>query len=105
MHKIMWKFVVKAEHINTFLTHYGPGGTWVSLFEKCPGFQGSELWQDAQEALVYYSVDSWDNFSTFQKAKQVIGSDYQTLDEQCAHLTRQEIPLLTAHVLSSVKSP
>lgn len=86
----MWRYRVRPDSIDQFLTHYGPGGTWARLFGRASGYRGTLLLRDTSETGVFLTVDSWESQPDFDAFLSECGSDYRVLDELCEELTESE---------------
>ena len=40
---MVWSYDVKPELLKAFERTYGPGGDWVHLFQRAPGYSGTDL--------------------------------------------------------------
>jgi heme-degrading monooxygenase HmoA len=87
---VMWEFVVLTEKIAVFENSYGPAGSWVSLFRKCPGFLGSSLLRDAENPLRYLTIDRWESAEHHAGMHREFATEYAALDRDCVALTETE---------------
>lgn len=90
MYWIVWSFDVKPAHIGSFERAYGPDGDWVRLFQRAPGYAGTELRREADRAAHYVTIDRWQTRDDYKRFKETFREEYQTLDVKCAALTAWE---------------
>src|SRR5208283_2581720 len=78
MHVIVWEFVPKADCEAEFARIYGPGGQWAALFQRAPGFLGTELLRDEKRPERYVTVDRWASEAAFRQFRVQFGEQYET---------------------------
>lgn len=89
----LWSFDIRPDRKAEFEFHYGPGGTWVRLFRRAPGYLGSELLCDRSNAHRYVTIDRWESREAWQAFRQQFATDYERLDREFEGLTTAEAPL------------
>jgi hypothetical protein len=50
MYVMIWEFFVRSASQKEFEGIYGPSGDWARLFASSPGYQGTELLADSEQA-------------------------------------------------------
>ena len=91
MYTTVWRFVVRPDAVPEFERHYGPEGTWASLFRKGSGYLGTELFRTvAARATVYVTIDSWESQEDWRRFREAHAADYATLDAQLEQWTFSE---------------
>jgi heme-degrading monooxygenase HmoA len=91
MVQVIWEFVVRKETLAQFEQAYGPQGSWVRLFERYPGYQGTELVRDAANPLRYMTIDSWDTLEHRGEMLKNGQAEYTSLDRELGVLVDSEI--------------
>jgi heme-degrading monooxygenase HmoA len=89
----LWAFTVRPERQAEFETHYGPAGTWVTLFRQAPGYLGSELLHDRADSRRYLTIDRWETREAFLAFRRRFAAEYERLDREFEGLTTHEAPL------------
>ena len=92
---ILWEFVVHADSRAEFERSYGPRGEWVRLFERDPGFLGTQLLRDAQDPSRFLTLDRWTDRQAYEDFLRGHETEYRALDLRCESLTLRESPLGT----------
>jgi heme-degrading monooxygenase HmoA len=87
---LVWEFVVHSDKIDEFENSYGPGGSWVSLFRKSPGFLGSWLLRDSENSRRFLTIDRWKTAAHHAGMHREFATEYAALDRDCAALTEIE---------------
>jgi heme-degrading monooxygenase HmoA len=87
---IIWEFHVRPGCETAFVEAYGPAGWWAELFGRAEGYLGSRLLHDTADPQCYLTIDRWSSASAFEAFKREWGSEYEALDQRCAHLTERE---------------
>lgn len=54
-----WEFLIEPTRREEFERHYGPNGTWVTLFRRSAGYRGTLLLRDRLNPLRFVTVDRW----------------------------------------------
>ncbi len=90
MHIIIWEFKVKAGRESEFEQAYGPRGDWAALFQRHPGYVGTELLHDVVNPQRYVTMDRWVSPSDHEAFLHQWQEDYQTLDRRYEALTEHE---------------
>jgi heme-degrading monooxygenase HmoA len=89
----VWEFEVSPAHQAEFERHYGPGGSWVQLFSRAPGYLGTLLLKDTATAGRYLTVDRWESEAAYRSFRARLAQEYDALDRLCDGLTVRETPL------------
>jgi heme-degrading monooxygenase HmoA len=87
---VVWSYDVKPAHIKAFERAYGPDGDWVRLFQRAPGFTGTELRREADRPAHYLTIDRWRTRADYTRFKDTFRTEYGVLDARCAPLTESE---------------
>lgn len=90
MHILLWEYHVKAEHILEFEEVYAAEGTWAQLFQKHPGYLGTELLRDSNQPGQYITIDRWVSAEAYNSFQSKWQDEYKELDARCEHLTERE---------------
>ena len=90
MHVIIWEFHVSEVHQSAFETAYGPAGDWAVLFQRHPGYRGTELLRDEKRQGRYVTIDRWETRSAFDAMRATDAEAYATLDRRFDELTDRE---------------
>src|SRR3954453_4667863 len=45
----VWEYRIDAEHVEAFLAAYGSDGEWARLFQRGPGYVGTELYRSTDD--------------------------------------------------------
>lgn len=90
MYWTVWSFDVKPAHVKAFERVYGPDGDWVRLFQRAPGFVGSELRRETDRVAHYLTIDRWATRADYQRFKEAFHDAYQALDARCTAMTERE---------------
>jgi heme-degrading monooxygenase HmoA len=89
----IWRFLVRPEKANDFLSAYGPTGPWATLFHRVAGYLGTDLLRSATEPNTYFTVDRWESAEAWAAFLRAWGDDYAALDRRCEMLTETEAEL------------
>lgn len=87
MYWIVWSFDVKPEQVKAFERVYGPQGEWVQLFERAPGFAGTELRRETDRAGHYLTIDRWQTRADYQRFQDAFRTEYESLDTRTSRMT------------------
>ena len=90
MYWIVWSYDVKLAHERAFERAYGPDGDWVRLFQRAPGFAGTELRHGTDSASHYLTIDRWRTREDYNRFKDAFRAEYEALDARCVGLTESE---------------
>ena len=90
MFVILWEFHPAPDRDADFQAAYGADGPWAKLFRRHPGFVGTELLHDADNARRYLTLDRWESAEAYEKFRATGWADYEALDTECARLTVHE---------------
>jgi heme-degrading monooxygenase HmoA len=89
----IWEFEVEPRSVPDFEQHYGPNGTWASLFRRSPGYIETLLLRDSRRPLRYLTIDRWRSAEDYEAFRAQFEREYEQLDAQCAALTTAETHL------------
>jgi len=89
----LWEFQARAGRQAEFERHYGPGGSWVTLFRQAPGYLETLLLRDRSQELRYVTVDRWVSVDAYRAFRDEFSRQYDELDRLCHELTTHEAPL------------
>ena len=87
MYWIVWSYDVKPDQVKAFERAYGPQGEWDQLFERAPGFAGTELRRENDRVGHYLTIDRWQTRADYQRFMDAFRTEYETLDTRCMRLT------------------
>jgi quinol monooxygenase YgiN len=90
MHVIIWKFTVRDEHLQAFVSAYGADGDWATLFRRAEGYLGTELLRLSDRPNIFLTIDRWENLRAFEAFKEHFGAEYARLDSQLEAFTSAE---------------
>lgn len=90
MYVIIWEYQVKAKHVTEFEEIYGAEGNWAQLFQKHPGYLGTELLHDSTHPQRYLTVDRWASAEAYNSFQTEWQDEYRKLDARCEGLTDSE---------------
>ena len=90
MYIIIWEYQVKPEHLDDFVKIYGESGAWIELFQKQPGYLGTELLHDSHYLYHYTTIDRWTSRTDYEGFLSTWKKEYDLLDTQCEGLTKRE---------------
>ena len=93
MFVILWEFEVKPGCEQSFESAYGPGGAWVQLFRRNPGYRNTLLLRDPSRPRIYLTLDFWHSESAFQSFHNANLKAYAALDRTTEDLTLRETHL------------
>lgn len=86
----IWEFEVEADAEEEFRREYGPGGSWVALFRRHPGYLDTLLLHDATRPGRYLTIDRWTSAAAYAAFRARAAAEYDALDRACERLTRGE---------------
>ena len=101
MFLVVWEYQVKGEHLIEFERIYSAGGLWTKLFQKAPGYLGTELLKDLNDPGHYITLDRWTSLQDYEAFLSEWKPEYAALDARCEGLTDQEFLLGKWELLSS----
>jgi hypothetical protein len=90
MYLVIWEFQVLPGMEMTFESIYGPGGSWVRLFEQSAAFMGTELSVDDDNPSRYITLDFWISREAYEQFRCQHAAEYKVIDAQCEQLTVSE---------------
>lgn len=85
-----WAFDVSAQGRAEFERHYGPQGTWVTLFRRAEGYVDTLLLRDLETAGRYLTIDRWQSEAAYRSFRVAFADEYAQLDLACEGFTRSE---------------
>jgi hypothetical protein len=80
MIKVVWEFHVKPEHVQEFEVNYSGSGAWSELFRSSPAYRGTVLARDRENRLRFFTIDTWDDFPSYEKFRVGVDAKYRELD-------------------------
>lgn len=86
----VWEFRVATDAIADFERHYGPDGTWATLFKRSQGYIETLLLADRSLPGRYLTVDRWLDEAAYLSFRSRFAADYAALDSECEALTIEE---------------
>jgi quinol monooxygenase YgiN len=90
MIEVIWEFLVKPQHVAEFEVNYTSLGPWATLFRGSPAYHGTRLLRDREDRLRFLTIDTWDDFVTYQSFRAEHIDRYQELDRGFEKLTHSE---------------
>ena len=95
MYVAIWRFRIEQPNRSRFERAYGPDGDWARLFARHPGFLGTELLVEEEDADAdgsgsYLTIDRWRERSDWLGFQAGHGDAYRALDRSCESLTAAE---------------
>jgi heme-degrading monooxygenase HmoA len=90
MYVIIWEYLARPEHTAEFEVVYVANGAWAQLFQKGPGYLGTELLHDPNDSHRYLTIDRWESLQDYEAFLLHWQAEYAALDERCAELMEQE---------------
>ena len=90
---VLWEFQVHAEQLAEFERHYGPQGSWATLFRQAPGYVETHLLKDRSQKLRYVTIDRWESVDAYRTFRTRYSRQYEELDRLCEELTTHEASL------------
>jgi heme-degrading monooxygenase HmoA len=90
MYAMIWEYQVKPDRVAEFEDIYAAGGMWAQLFQKHPGYLGTELLRDPNHSQRYVTLDRWASSQDYESFLLHWKTEYAMLDRQCEGLTEKE---------------
>ena len=90
MHVIIWRYVVKPHHLQSFLAYYSPSGKWSDLFRKSKEYIATDLLSMESNNLIYLTIDKWTSELAYTQFIQANKSAYAELDKITEEFTIEE---------------
>ena len=90
MFSYVWEYHVHPAHLEAFLEHYRPCGTWTTLFSRGAGYVGTQLVQDRVDATRFLTIDTWSSAEAHAAFRRQFEAEFEQLDATCAAFTRSE---------------
>ena len=88
-------FAYETEDAPQFEEVYGSNGAWAAFFRDGPGFVGTELLRDVEQAGRYLVVDRWESAEAYNRFVESHREEYMRRVDETAFLYRQELRLGT----------
>lgn len=86
----IWEYLVAPTSQAEFEREYGPGGSWVALFARAPGYLGTSLLRDRSRPDRFLTVDRWESEEAHSEFRKAFRAEFEALDARCEVLTRSE---------------
>jgi heme-degrading monooxygenase HmoA len=93
VYEIVWEFRPSPGRERDFESVYGPTGLWAALFQRDPGYLGTELIPPREADGWYRTIDRWESAAAYERFRQRWGTEYTALDHECESLTSDERPV------------
>lgn len=77
------EFFVVDEQKEAFEAEYGPGGAWVRLFARDPGYRRTELHRDVDDPNRFITIDYWTSREACMSFRQRFRSEFDAIDAAC----------------------
>lgn len=90
MFLILWEYEVKPGCEERFQSVYGPQGDWARLFQTDAHFRETRLLRDVSRPHCYFTLDHWDDETSFLRFKAANEAAYRALDQASELLTVSE---------------
>jgi heme-degrading monooxygenase HmoA len=87
---LIWAFRPGPGREIEFEQAYGPRGSWADLFQKAPGYLGTDLLRAADDSGRYLTVDRWQSRGAYEAFRVSRPAEYEILDRACEALTASE---------------
>jgi heme-degrading monooxygenase HmoA len=88
-------FAYETDDAAPFEEVYGEGGSWSEFFRDAPGYVGTELLRDVEQAGRYLLVDRWESRDAYNRFAEQNRDEYVRRVDETAFLHRQELRLGT----------
>ena len=86
----IWKYIVKEENIDDFISAYGSEGKWLKFFRKSNDYIQTKLINDINEPFVYITIDYWSNKEGRDQFIKSHQSEYNDIDKSCEGIIIKE---------------
>lgn len=90
MVQFVWEFIARAGSEGEFERLYSGNGVWAELFAKAPGFLGTSLLRDTENARRFLTIDRWESVEAQFAMRDSFAREYEELDRACEKLTESE---------------
>jgi len=90
MVRFVWEFVARADRVQDFERCYANSGPWAELFGRNPGYRGTVLLRDAENARRFLTIDAWDNASAYRAMRERFAKEHEELDRRCEAFAESE---------------
>ena len=90
MLQIIWTYEIKPDREPEFLQHYSPDGAWAEFFREDPAYKDTSLLRDKDNPVRFLTVDSWDDYGSYNRFRSSRKERYDSLDAQCEEMTTTE---------------
>jgi heme-degrading monooxygenase HmoA len=87
---IVWEFRAKRDCLPDFERAYEPNGDWGRLFQREPGFAGTQLLRDREDITRFLTVDTWKTRDDYEAFRAQFDSDYLAIDARTEAFTDSE---------------
>jgi len=88
-------FLYEAREPEGFEAAYGSNGAWAEFFRDAPGYVGTELLRDVEQAGRYVVVDRWESAEAYNRFVESHRKEYMRRVDETTLLYRQELRLGT----------
>ncbi len=88
-------FTYETDEPERFEEVYGAAGSWAAFFDGAPGYIGTELLRDAEQAGRYVVIDRWETGELYNRFVEEHRDEYMRRVDETAFLYRQELRLGT----------
>ena len=82
----VWEYEVSAANIEAFTAAYGSDGDWAQLFQRGPGYVGTELYRRVEDRAHFVTVDRWVDHEAWRAFIREWGEAYEELDARMKDL-------------------
>jgi len=86
----IWEYVVASKDRAEFEREYGPGGPWVTLFGRAPGYLGTTLLRDVGRPDRFVTIDRWESEQSYSAFQDAHRAEFEGLDVRYEALTQSE---------------
>jgi quinol monooxygenase YgiN len=90
MISVIWEFRVKPQHVSEFERDYCDLGSWSTLFRGSRAYHGTRLVRDREDHLRFLTLDTWDDFASYENFRAENAERYRELDGSFEKLTDSE---------------
>jgi hypothetical protein len=87
----IWKYSIKPELEQEFLSAYASDGEWVNLFSIDPNYIKTELLHDTEHSGVYVTIDHWTSKAARDSFRDKNADAFKELDKRCEAYTDSEV--------------
>ncbi len=90
MYKYIWEYRIHPDHSAEFESSYGEKGEWVGLFQRHPGYIGTELLKDQNDPLRFLTIDTWISRAQYLSFREEFRKEFDAIDTKCEAYTIKE---------------